>query len=62
LIRLAEGGETVHITWHGKPVAQISSVSPKKRKVQWGARKGQIGLLPGWDDPIDLDRFPAGDL
>lgn len=62
LIRLAEGGETVNITRHGKPVAQISPAAPKKRKVQWGARAGQIGLLPGWDDPIDLDRFLAGDL
>jgi len=24
--------------------------------------KGRIQLLPGWDDPIDEDRFLAGDL
>jgi len=24
--------------------------------------KGRIKLLPGWDDPIDLDRFLEGDL
>lgn len=62
LIRAVEGGETVNITRHGKPVAQISPVAPGKRKPQWGSMRGRIKLPPGWDDPIDLDRFLAGDL
>jgi prevent-host-death family protein len=62
LIRLAEGGETVNITRHGKPVAQLAPAPPKKRKIQWGSMRDRIKLLPGWDDPIDLDRFLAGDL
>jgi len=24
--------------------------------------RDRIKLLPGWDDPIDLDRFVAGEL
>jgi prevent-host-death family protein len=62
LIRAAEKGEQVVITRHGKPVAQISPPPSKRRRVQWGAMRGRIRLLPGWDDPIDLDRFLAGDL
>ncbi len=61
LIRAVEGGETVIITRHGKAVAQIAP-PPGPRKIHWGAMRGRIQLLPGWDDPIDLDRFLTGDL
>lgn len=62
LIRAVENGEKVVITRHGKPVAQIAPPPPKRRRIQWGAMKDRIKLYPGWDDPIDLDRFLAGDL
>ena len=60
-LREAETQEIV-ITRHGKPVAQIAPPPRERRKVQWGSMRDQIKLLPGWDDPIDLDRFLAGDL
>lgn len=62
LIRAVEGGEQVVITRHGKPVAQIMPPPPERRKVQWGSMRDRIKLYPGWDDPIDLDRFLEGDL
>jgi prevent-host-death family protein len=62
LIRAVEGGEQVVITRHGKPVAQITPPPSARRRVQWGAMRDRIKLLPGWDDPIDLDRFLEGDL
>ncbi len=62
LIRAVENGETVVITRHGKPVAQITPAPAGRRRIQWGAMRDRIKLLPGWDDPIDLDRFLAGDL
>lgn len=62
LIRAVADGETVVITRHGKPVAQIVPPPPQRRQIQWGALRDQIRLLPGWDDPIDLDRFLAGDV
>jgi prevent-host-death family protein len=62
LIRAVEGGEQVIITRHGKPVAQLPPPPPERRKVQWGGMRDRIKLLPGWDDPIDLDRFLAGDI
>ncbi len=62
LIRAVERGEKVVITRHGKPVPQIARPPSERRKVQWGSMRDQIRLLSGWDDPIDLDRFLAGDV
>jgi prevent-host-death family protein len=62
LIRIVEGGEQVIITRHGRPVAQITPPPAERRKARLGGMKGRIRLLPGWDDPIDLDRFLEGDL
>jgi prevent-host-death family protein len=62
LIRAVEGGEHVVITRNGKPVAQLTPPPPERRKVRFGGMKDRIKLLPGWDDPIDLDRFLEGDL
>jgi prevent-host-death family protein len=62
LIRAVENGEKVVITRHGKPVAQLSPAPPERRKVRLGGMKGRIQLLPGWDAPVELDRFLEGDL
>ena len=62
LIRAVENGEKVVITRHGKPVAQIALPPRQRRKVQWGAMRSRIKLLPGWDESIDLDSFLAGGL
>jgi prevent-host-death family protein len=62
LIRAVENGEQVIITRHGKPVAQISIPVSKRRKVRLGGMQDRIELLPGWDAPIDLDRFLEGDV
>jgi prevent-host-death family protein len=62
LIRAVEGGENVVITRHGKPVAQITPPPPERRQVRLGGMKDRIRLMPGWDAPIDLDRFLEGDL
>ena len=62
LIRAVESGEKVVITRHGKPVAQLTPPPAERRQIQWGAMRDRIRLLPGWDDPIDLDRFLTGDL
>ena len=61
LVRAVEAGESVVITRHGRPVAQITP-APVRRKIQWGSMRDRIKLHPGWDDPLDLDRFLAGNL
>ena len=63
LIRAVENGERVIITRHGKPVAEIGPPpTSKRRKVRLGGWEGRIKFNPGWDAPIDLDRFLEGDL
>lgn len=62
LIRAVESGEQVIITRHGKPVAQIAPPPQTARRARLGQMRGRIKLHPGWDDPVDLDRFLAGDL
>ena len=57
LIRAAEQGESVVITREGKPVAQIAPPPAKRRSVRFGSMRGRIQLNPGWDAPVDLDRF-----
>jgi prevent-host-death family protein len=62
LIRAVEDGEKVVITRHGKPVAQLAPPPPERRQVRLSGMKDRIQLLPGWDAPIDLNRFLEGDL
>ena len=62
IIRAVEAGEKVIITRHGKPVAQIAPPPCGRRRARLGGMKDRIRLLPGWDAPVDLDRFLAGDL
>jgi prevent-host-death family protein len=62
LIRAVESGDRVVITRHGKPVARLAPPPPGRRHVHLGVMKDRIQLLPGWDDPIDLDGFLAGEL
>lgn len=62
LIHAVEEGEKVVITRHGKPVAQIAPPPRERGQVKLGGMKNRIKLLPGWDAPIDLDRFLKGDF
>jgi prevent-host-death family protein len=62
LIRAVEAGEQVVITRHGKPAAQLTPAPPAQRPVRLGGMKNRIRFLPGWDAPVDLDRFLAGEL
>lgn len=62
LVRAAEAGEQIIITRHGRPVAQLSSLPTEPGQVRLGQMAGRIRLLPGWDEPIDPDRFLQGEL
>jgi len=57
LIRAMEAGKKIVITRHGKAVAQLSPAPAERRTVQLGAMKDRVKLLPGWDEPVDLEDF-----
>jgi prevent-host-death family protein len=62
LIRAVENGERVVITRNGKPVAQLAPPPPERRQVRLGTMRGRIHLQPGWDKPMTLDEFMAGEF
>ena len=62
LLRSVAEGEHVVITRNGKAVAQLVPLPPQHRVVRFGTMRGRIHLKPGWDAPVDLDRFLAGEL
>ncbi len=61
LIRIAEGGEQVVITRHGRPVAQIAPPPVTRKKPVLGGMKGRIRFLPGWDEPITEEELLGED-
>jgi prevent-host-death family protein len=65
LIQAAKGGDHVVITQDGKPVAEIKPTPPpdpdERREPQFGAKRGEWVLKPGWDDPITEEQFFSGD-
>jgi len=46
----------------GLSSAQIAPPPAERRKARLGGMKDRIRLLPGWDAPVDPDRFLEGDL
>jgi hypothetical protein len=41
---------------------EVQGAGPERRKIRFDGMRDRVELLPGWDDPIDLDRFLMGDL
>lgn len=50
LIRRAEAGESVTLTRHGRPVAQIVAADPPPAIPLIGAMKGRITMADDFDD------------
>lgn len=62
LIRAAEAGEQVTITRHGEAMQKVGPLTTERRKARLGGMRGRVEFFAGWDDPIDEDRFLAGEL
>lgn len=62
LIRAVESGEEIIITRHGRPVAQLTGPPAERRRARLGGMRDRIQLPPGWDEPVDPDRFLEGDV
>ena len=59
LLERAEAGEEIVIGRAGKPIAKLVPYVPDRPKRVFGALKGQIRILPGFDD---LDEEIAQDF
>ena len=53
LVKRAAAGENILITVHGKPVAMLTRLPPKNRKMPWGIFKGKIHMTDNFDEPLD---------
>jgi len=62
LIRAVQEGESVVITRHGRPVAQLGPPPVPAHEVRFDGMKGRIRLLPGWDDPITEEELLGEDV
>ncbi len=62
LLRSVEAGESITITRNGRPVARLVPAPPEGRKVRFGTMRGRIHFKPGWDKPLSVDDFLAGDF
>jgi len=59
LLERAEAGEEIIIGRAGKPIAKLVQYVPDRPKRVFGALKGQIRILPGFDE---LDEEIAQDF
>lgn len=50
LLERAEAGEEIVIARAGKPIAKLVPYVPDRPKRVFGALKGQIRILPGFDE------------
>lgn len=53
LLERAESGEEIVIARAGKPVARLVPYTSERPKRTFGALKGQIRILPGFDELDD---------
>lgn len=54
---LARSGDFPPASQQAMPVTQITSAPPERRTPRPGGMKGPIRFNPGWDAPVDPDRF-----
>lgn len=57
-----EQDESAAVRAKRKLLAQLTPPPPNRGKVRFGSMQDRIQLLPGWDAPVDLDRFLEGEI
>lgn len=50
-------GEEIVLTRRGKPVARVVPDRIESGTRQLGFARGEITLLPGWDEPVTFEEF-----
>ena len=55
--RRRQTGEEIVLTRQGKPVARVVPDRVDGGARQLGFARGEIKLLPGWDEPVTFEEF-----
>ena len=53
LVKRAAAGEDILIAKNGKPVAMLTRLVPKHRKMPWGIFEGKIHMTEDFDEPLE---------
>jgi prevent-host-death family protein len=53
LVKRAAAGEEILIAKHGKPLAMLTQLPKKRRKLPWDLFKGKINMANDFDAPLD---------
>jgi len=53
LVKRAAAGEEILIAKHGKPLAMLTRLPKKRRKLPWDIFKGKIRMARNFDAPLD---------
>jgi prevent-host-death family protein len=54
LVKRAAAGEEIVIANHGKPVARLTRLARRSKKIPWDIYKGQIEMADDFDAPLDV--------
>ena len=54
LVRRAAAGEQITIAKNGRPVALLTRLPRKSRKIPWGIFKGKMEMAEDFDAPLDV--------
>jgi prevent-host-death family protein len=54
LVKRAAAGEDILIASRGKPVAMLTHLPRKSRKIPWDIFKGKIHMTEDFDEPLDV--------
>lgn len=54
LVKRAAAGEEITIANHGRPIAMLTRLPAKVKKLPWGKFKGQIEIAKDFDAPLEM--------
>jgi antitoxin (DNA-binding transcriptional repressor) of toxin-antitoxin stability system len=54
LVKRAAAGEEITIANHGKPIALLTRLPAKAKKIPWGIFKGKIEMAEDFDAPLKV--------
>jgi len=54
LVKRAAAGESITIARNGKPIALLTRLPRKSKKIPWGVFKGKMEMAEDFDAPLEV--------